>query len=906
MNRPVQSSCPLLVALGSLLFSAPATPSAESRDDNLILAAVQQGETLLKQGKAAEALREYEKALALAEKTWGRDGVKTAGVLQRLALVNAHLGRSPEAESLYRRVLLIQQSRLGKDHPDVAITLNNLGVLYQDTGRYAKAEPLFRQALAILRQRLGERHPTYAQGLHNLGRLYQAMGNYARAEPLLRQALAVRQQVLGEKHPDYAATLKTLAGLYMDMGQYARAEPLLQRCLHVYQQGLGGSHPHVAGVLAQLADLYQATGQLARVEPLLQQSLQILRAKLGEEHPQVADSLNKLATLYQGLGQPARAEPLIQRSLQIYERRLGKEHPRVSEAVSSLATLQASLGQWDQAAATIDRSLRLKHRLLQAVLPGLAGREQLVMLRLSHEPTLHVALSLGLRQRNDRGLAARSASWLLNNKALASQADTQRLQLVRGAANPQLAGLARELLAVRSRLAALTVKSPSSGNEAAARQQLEGLTSREQQLSRELGRRSGDQLDRPRWVESAAVQKALPPSAVLIDIARFPVFDFQARGQGRKWQAARYVAWVIPSAGQGPVQLIDLGPAGKIDEAVLAVRKAFLESPKALGGKNEVASEKKMRQPLEALAQRVLHPLAAHVGKAERWIVCPDATLWLVPWAALPLPDGKYAIEKHTISYLRSGREMLRPPVKGKAGPALIVADPDYDMKLGKAEAQEAADSPIPRVKRLRHTAREAREIAARLARYTGAAPAVYVGREAREKVLKAVRSPRILVLATHAFFIGDPRKTRGLENPLLRCGLLLAGANQRAQGDREEDGVLTGLEIVGSDLRHTELVVLRGSETGVGQVQAGEGVAGLQQAFLLAGARSVVATLGPIPEPETGRLMVAFFDHLAAGQGKAEALRLAQLDVIKHRRTMHRAAHPFYWAAFTLTGDWR
>jgi CHAT domain-containing protein len=389
------------------------------------------------------------------------------------------------------------------------------------------------------------------------------------------------------------------------------------------------------------------------------------------------------------------------------------------------------------------------------------------------------------------------------------------------------------------------------------------------------------------------------------------------------------------------LRLIDLGDAFAIENAVAAVRRAIQPESAVLRQRGEPDVEVRLRKDLGELARLVLRPLLPHIGDARCWVLSPDAALWLIPWAALPIGDGRYAIEEHAIHYVVTGRDLAQAARKPIKGQALVMADPDYYLDptaVRQAAGQVLRGRQAPAsglvlrglsrefrlgsIRRLPGTATEARTIAPSLGTFAGSAPVVYTDRWALEAVFKAFHQPRAVVLSTHGFFLEDqevePTKRQASlsegrgsdaksriksENPLLRCGLLLAGCNSKPVGDGE-DGVLTGLEIVGTDLRGTELVVLSACETGLGNVRNGEGVAGLRQAFQIAGVQTIVATLWQIPDKESARLMATFFEGLAAGQDKAEALRAAQLELIRSRRERYGAAHPFFWAAFTVTGQ--
>jgi CHAT domain-containing protein len=419
------------------------------------------------------------------------------------------------------------------------------------------------------------------------------------------------------------------------------------------------------------------------------------------------------------------------------------------------------------------------------------------------------------------------------------------------------------------------------------------------------------------WVELDRVRAALPDKAVFVDMIRVGLMKWN--GASKEGLPDRYVAWLTSKA--GPVRMVDLGEAEPIDQEIRRVRGELEQARKRLDKQGEVEAEKLIRAPLGKLAKQILQPLRSFLDGAPDWILCPDSQLWLVPWAALPLDEKTYAVEKHTLRYVISGRDLVagRRTFLAGTGPT-IFADPDFNaerrMPGPGTSRQRLTDLGLGRFPRLPFSATEAQDVSEQLERAFGRKPQLLTEDKATTDAFLRLRRPGVLMLSTHGFFLPESKPAAEpsrpgseaakpslahIQDPLLRCGLVLAGCNKATGGDT---GVLTGREILSTDLRGCQLVALSACETGLGDVRNGEGVAGLRQAFQLAGAEAVLATLWKVEDEESAFVMADYFRRLADREGRAEALRRAQVKHIAERRDRFGAAHPYYWAAFTLTGD--
>ena len=908
----------------------------------------------------------YKQALEIQKRV--KDLPDYAMSLNNLASVYVHMGQYENAEPLYMQALEIRKRVLGEDHPDYATSLNNLAELYEDMGQYEKAEPLYKQSLEIRKRVLGEDHPDYAGSLNNLAALYYDMGQYEKAESLYKQALEIQKRVSGEDHPDYATSLNNLASLYEDMGQYEKAEPLVRQSLEIRKRVLGEDHLDYATSLNNLAELYYHKGQYEKAEPLLRQALEIRKRVLGEDNPDYALSLNNFALLYENMGQHEKAEPLYRQALEIERRVLREDHPDYATSLSGLACVLAATGRSAEALDVLARAVQVEQNNLEQIF-GFTSQAGMRAYLDKIDGNFEGLVSLASQSAKPQAVQL-ALSWTLRRKGilLDTLARFRQAQYL-SERDPAVAERVAQVRGLGQRLHTLALN-PTTGTDAAAQERERSalqaqLNQVEGELNRQLGahypERSAGNID------ASTVRQRLPQGSVLVEFLLLHPYDFKAIGKELRWKPARYFAFVISSDPKAAPRLIDLGGAEEIDRLISHVRENIESFAKLNDEKRWKAQEKGEEAAYQQVSARLYDALFRRsglreaLGSARTIFMALDGELNRIAFEALVDDESsskkeeekrsRYLAENYTFVYLPAGRDLLRPESKLGHG-TVVFAGPDYDLGASQRESEaqlllaESVNARVPilrgaasrdvrglRWDPLKGAAEEAKDVKRSLEGTNYGPVQLYEGKEALEEVFLSVHSPRILHVATHGYFLQheelDPEdreslmrvddsielgaarglgRLRGTEDPLLRSGLVFAGANLMgaSEGTAEQvgDGWVTAEDVSQMDLQGTDLAVLSACETGLGDVKVGDGVQGLQRAFLLAGARSLIMSLYSVPDTESRELMRDFYGSLKAGKSKAAALHEAELKMIRERRTKGGTAHPFFWASFVLVGE--
>ena len=866
-------------------------------------------------GEFSESARLGKEVLAWAEKHKGPDSAEAKQALEALRVIASVRRDFAESERLYQRILAISKKRNGEKSSDYADDLGRYANHLADHAEYAAAQRAYEQAMKI--DEAAGKDPS--GWLAVLGLLYLQTNQQTKAVAAFDRHVALNDTEPVDVRIDI---YKWVAARYRQGGRPDLADKLDKRALEMCEQEVarldkaGGAMTFKhQNLIDSLGQMYDARGDLDRAERQFQRLIGIdqktvrplmlmahlrrkqgrlkdartlvetAKAKLAKQGPvgrsQLDDTLAELAS---ELGDHRRAEQLYLGLQAEADKRYGKHAMLVGRYHLALAATYIAANQPGKAERVLAESLDIAERELAMVLASGTESDHLSYFANSTEQ-LETALAFHRHAPKRASAATLALTTVLRRKGRVLDAAAGSLATLRGKLAPDDKKLLEQLVDARAKLARLAVAGPQGTVDHA--KQVAELEDWIRSLEVTLARKHAAYRVASQPITLAAVQKQVPRGAKLVEIIGYEERDFTTPQHRRPKDPPRhYAAYVLGDRG-APV-LVELGLAKPIDAAIAKLRAALGDPD------NDQVLE--LSRALYDLTFKKLEPA---IGAAKEVLLAPDGALNLVPFAALH--DGKtYLIARYTFTYLTSGRDLLRLGTRAKPKTGTqIFANPSFDVAPGPPPPPGNRRSRAMATQQwaaLPGTGQEADQVAKWL---TGAT--IHRDQRATEGALKAINAPRVLHIATHGFFLADEDSGDGaLENPLLRSGLALAGANKLASGT--EDGVLTALEASSLDLWGTRLVVLSACETGVGKVSNGEGVYGLRRALVIAGAESLVMTLWQVDDLATRDLMTGYYQKLQSGAGRSAALRAIQLEI----QSQPKYAHPYFWASFVPAGDSR
>ncbi|NEO06888.1 MULTISPECIES: tetratricopeptide repeat protein [unclassified Moorena] len=850
-------------------------------------------------GEYGKAIEFHQQSLSLSRELEDRQG--QANSLGNLGLAYYNLGQYRKAIEFHQQSLSL--SRELKYHQGEAASLGNLGLAYGKLGQYRKAIEFHQQSLTLARElknRQGEAH-----SLNNLGLAYRKLGQYPKAIEFHQQSLSLSREL--EDRQGEAYSLNNLGLVYDSLGQYRKAIEFHQQSLSLFREL--GDRQGIANSLNNLGNAYRRLGQYRKAIEFHQQSLSLSREL--EDRQGEAYSLNNLGLVYDILGQYRKAIEFLQQSLSL--KRELEDRQGEAYSLNNLGLVYHSLGQYRKAIEFHQQSLslarELEHRQGEAYSLGNLGNayRRLGQYRKAIE-FLQQSLSLAQELEHRQGEA-----YSLNNLGLAYD------------------NLEQYQKAIEFYKQAIKVKESIQG-DIKVEEFKTSYASQQVNTYENLINLLWNQKDFEaafNYVERARAK------AFLDQLANGRV-DFRAGADSKLLEREQDLKGEINALSQqlitlrnGPKNQWDNDRIPEIENNRTALRKKYqdllvelkVQNPEIASLKTvEVASLPEIQSLLDAdttlveyfvtdertlafiITRNSFHTVPLNVTRQQLteeltlfqdfadldephplelknlhdWLIVPlqphlnTTTITIVPHSILhylpfaALTDGKqYLSDNYALLSLPSASILRYLPDKGKSTTGSLLA-------LG--------DPTIPGLSPLTHAQKEVETIAQLFK------TKALVGKAATESALRSrATQSGIIHLAVHGEY--------NLRNPLFSAIRLLE--------DTQHDGSLEVHEVYGLDLTSTtNLVVLSACQTKIGELSRGDEVVGLTRAFLYAGTPTIIASLWNVDDAATGLLMKQFYSHWQGGMNKAEALQQAQKDL---RETY---PHPYFWAAFSLTGD--
>ncbi|HEY8400733.1 MAG TPA: CHAT domain-containing tetratricopeptide repeat protein, partial [Cytophagaceae bacterium] len=829
------------------------------------------GEMLYASGRFHAAEASFNKAKKIYEEEGQTASPLYAQVISNLGLLYHTTGRYATAEEFTLKALNLRKEIFKQEENSIyASSINNIGVLYKDMGRYNEAEQLLSKTVAVNEQTLGKKSVPYAISLNNLAMLFQAMGRLNAAEPILKEAITVAGETLKEKSTNYVRLMVNLALLYQEMGKYPEADDIYQKAIKIKERKLGTNHPDYAHLLNNLASLYMLMNKQGEVETLLKKAMGIYKKKFGENHPSYASTISNLGNFYRVSDRLDEAETYLKQTLQIRKETLGENHPEYVNALENMALLYWQKGQLQESSLYFDQVLTKVSEQINLYFAPMSEAEKTKFWDKVRPKFQRFNAFASEAYKEDPTVAGKMFNYQLATKALLLNATNKVKNQILSSGDQQLIKEYLSWLDDKENLARLyTLSKAELQEEKINLDSLEkAANAKEKALSSKSQLFSSGYI--PEKISYEEIRKKLGPQEAVVEIIQLHKFN-------KIFTDTVWYATLVLTSDRPEPELILLENGNQLEKRYFAYYKNAI--------RQKVKDEHSYQQYWKKVENSISNKKTIYVS--------PDGVYNQINLNTLTLPDGRFLVDVKNVVLVTNSKEIIglkSTTNQSTALTATLVGFPDYGNK-GTITPLPGTKAEIEALKKM---------LASKSYKTT-----VYTGAEANEEKVKSINAPRILHIATHGFFIkevegAENEKVFGIElakskeNPLLRAGLMLAGAEKAIEGT-SENGILTAYELMNLLLDNTELVVLSACETGLGDVKNGEGVYGLQRAFQVAGAKSIIMSLWKVNDDATQQLMSSFYKNYLLHNDKQKAFKSAQLEL------KSKFKDPYFWGAFVL-----
>lgn len=870
-----------------------------------------------------DRFKDSEKIYQEVLKVLKKDNAYYPVVLANMGSLFTATAQYGKAEKAFQDAMLSFGAQSGEQTVNFAMTLNGIGELYRNTGRYPMAEEALEKAMNILRRSPEDNIEEIGAVSNTLALVYFALGQNDKALSMFEEIAALDKESFGEDHIYYANSLINMGTVLVALDRDEEAIENYKKAQEIIERSLGKDNAYFTATLNNKGFAYRKTKRYQQSLEMYQQALALQKKMYGVKHPEYAKSLFNLGNLYLSMGDYKNAGKQLEQSLKIRKASIGPDHPRFAESSAKMALYYWNLKKIKQAEEFYKTTFNNYFTQIERYFPALSEQEKARFYNQKVRLTFEEFNSFAIANRDTRpSLLGDMYDYQLATKALIMYATNKVRESIKSSGDEELTNTYNEWLSLKEDIS----QRYSTASSAEDRQEIERLNNEANRLEKILSQKSAlfaETYDQKR-VSWRDIQKQLKGDEAAIEIIRFR--QFLPDSSGRFTNNIYYAALVVDKNTINHPRLVLFDNGKQLETRFLANYRNSIRFKI-----NEEYSYKTYWNPIG----QSLSP------DTKKVYISPDGVFNQLSINTLRNPGtGNFLVDEIFIQVVTNTKDLLARRSSDdnlmQTGKAQLIGFPNYNKGMEKEQeaaialAKQLSES-VPLDRGLRGTLRGSlrsylrgdesmvmlpgtkREVETISELFDKAENNNYIaitGDEAVESIVKRAQSPTVLHIATHGFFLEDEepdpdaREDMYVENPMLRSGLILAGANNfllsgaAALDEDGQDGILTAYEAMNLNLDNTELVVLSACETGLGTVKNGEGVYGLQRAFRVAGAKTVIMSMWAVDDDATQELMTFFYEEWLKNSNKQEAFRMAQ------QRLKEKYKYPFYWGAFVMVGD--